>query len=138
MISPLSFGEGRGEVDPLPEIMADRTQVMQLFQNIISNGIKYNESPEPTITIGYQLREADALLSIADNGIGIPADYRERAFQIFQRVPTAKAYQGSGIGLAICKKIVDGMGGTIAIDDHEGGGTVFYITLPLAVICGLL
>ena len=119
----------------LPEIMADRTQIMQLFQNIISNGIKYNESVEPTISIGFQVRETDALLSIADNGIGIPPDYREKAFQIFQRVPTAKAYQGSGIGLAICKKIVDGLGGNIAIDDHDGGGTVFYITIPLGLIC---
>ena len=121
---------------PLPDIMADRTQVMQLFQNIIGNGIKYNENPQPTITIDYQVRDADALLSIADNGIGIPADYREKAFQIFQRVPTAKQYQGTGIGLAICKKIVDGLGGTIAIDDNTGGGTVFYITMPLAVLAG--
>jgi signal transduction histidine kinase len=118
----------------LPDIMADRTQIMQLFQNIISNGIKYNESTEPTITISFEKRDTDALLSIADNGIGIPPEYRERAFQIFQRVPTAKAYQGSGIGLAICKKIVDGLGGHISIDDAPGGGTVFYITMPLAVI----
>lgn len=133
-ISSLSFGEGQGE-DTLPDLMADRTQIMQLFQNIISNGIKYNESPTPTITISYTKRETDALLSIADNGIGIPPDYREKAFQIFQRVPTAKAYQGTGLGLAICKKIVDGLGGIIAIDDAPGGGTVFYITLPLAVVC---
>jgi len=118
----------------LPAIMADHTQVLQLFQNIIGNGIKYNENPEPAITIGWQIRDADALLTIADNGIGIPEDYRERAFQLFQRVPTARQYQGTGIGLAICKKIVDGMGGTIAIDDREGGGTAFNITLPLSLV----
>ena len=118
----------------LPAIMADRTQIMQLCQNIIGNGIKYNENEQPTITIDYQVMGAEALLSIADNGIGIPAAYRERAFQIFQRVPTQKQYQGTGIGLAICKKIVDGLGGTISIDDNPTGGTVFYITVPTSII----
>jgi signal transduction histidine kinase len=124
----------RIEADPLPAIMADRTQKLQLFQNVIGNGIKYNESPEPLITISYRQGPTDALLSIADNGIGIPAEYRERAFQIFQRLPTAKQYQGTGIGLAICKKIVDGLGGTITISDREGGGTVFVISLPLTMV----
>ena len=119
----------------LPNIMADRTQVMQLFQNIIGNGIKYNESSSPTITISYAAGASESLLSIADNGIGIPAEYRERAFQIFQRVPTAKQYQGSGIGLAICKKIVDGMGGSISIDDNPTGGSVFLITIPTTIVC---
>ena len=120
----------------MPLIMADRTQVMQLFQNIIGNGIKYNESPAPTITIGYSKGDKEATLSIADNGIGIPPEYREKAFQIFKRLPTAKQYQGSGIGLAICKKIVDGLGGSIAIDDADGGGTVFEISVPVGVVCG--
>lgn len=118
----------------LPTIKADRTQIMQLLQNIIGNGIKYNESERPTITISYEVQEGTAHLRIADNGIGIPEEYRERAFQIFQRVPTARSYQGSGIGLAICRKIVDGMGGTIAIEDHDSGGTVFHITLPMSIL----
>jgi|GEM_PF-805978 len=118
----------------LPTITADKTQVIQLFQNIISNGIKYNESPQPTISIDYQTDATSAILSIADNGIGIPEEYRERAFQIFQRVPTARQYQGSGIGLAICRKIADGLGGSITIADHEGGGTVFSISIPLSII----
>ena len=122
--------------EPLPTIMADRTQIMQLFQNIIGNGIKYNESPTPTITIGYEVQGTSAILSIADNGIGIPEEYRERAFQIFQRVPTARQYQGSGIGLAICRKIVDSLDGSISITDREGGGTVFHITLPVSLIVG--
>jgi signal transduction histidine kinase len=119
----------------LPTLNADRTQLMQLFQNIISNGIKYNENEAPTITIDYEQRDKDGILSIADNGIGIAPEYREKAFQIFQRLPTAKQYQGSGIGLAICKKIVDGLGGTIAIEDNPTGGTVFYITVPVSLIC---
>lgn len=126
---------GRITAPPLPAIKADRTQMAQLLQNIIGNGIKYNESRSPTITISYQHRDGQLLLSIADNGIGIPAEYRERAFQIFQRLPAARQYSGSGIGLAICKKIVDGLGGTIQIDDHKGGGTVFHISIPDSLLC---
>ena len=126
---------GRIAAPALPVIKADRTQVAQLLQNIIGNGIKYNESKSPTINISYQHKDGQLLLSIADNGIGIPAEYRERAFQIFQRLPTARQYSGSGIGLAICKKIVDGLGGSIHIDDHKGGGTVFNISIPDSLLC---
>jgi len=76
--------------DGLPTITADRTQMLQLFQNIIGNGIKYNESEQPTVEITHEIKGSEILITIADNGIGIPADYREKAFQIFQRVPTAK------------------------------------------------
>ena len=131
----LSEKNAQINIPELPALMADRTQLTQLFQNIIGNGIKYNESDSPTITISYQLLGPNALLSIADNGIGIPVEHRERAFQIFQRLPTARQYQGSGIGLAICKKIVDGMGGTIAIADRPGGGTIFNISLPQTLLC---
>jgi signal transduction histidine kinase len=118
----------------LPVITADRSQIMQLFQNIIGNGIKYNENPAPLITIGFTQADTTGILSIADNGIGIPAEYREKAFQIFKRVPTEKKYEGSGIGLAICKKIVDGLGGEIGIEDNPSGGTVFQITIPISLI----
>ncbi len=114
----------------LPEIMADRTQVLQLFQNIIGNGIKYNESAQPVIRIKYAHGKEYFEISIADNGIGIPESYRERVFQIFQRLHTKKEYSGSGIGLAICKKIVDGMGGIISIHHNPSGGTIFKIALP--------
>jgi signal transduction histidine kinase len=114
----------------LPEIMADRTQILQLFQNIIGNGIKYNESARPGITIEYTPGKENFEISIADNGIGIPDTYRERVFQIFQRLHTAKEYSGSGIGLAICKKIVDSMGGNISIHHNPIGGTIFKIVLP--------
>ncbi len=114
--------------DELPVIKADRTQMLQLFQNIIGNGIKYNESAEPAIQIKHHVEGSEFSISIADNGIGIPVESREKAFQIFQRVPTAKKYSGSGIGLAICKKIVDSMGGKIWVEDNPGGGTVFHIS----------
>lgn len=118
----------------LPAITADRTMVLQLVQNIVSNGIKYNESAQPTITIRSQKKNGLLVLTIADNGIGIPQHLREKAFQIFNRLPTKKEYSGSGIGLAICKKIVDSMEGNIAISDNAGGGTVFTISLPDSVV----
>ena len=114
----------------LPKITADRTMILQLFQNIISNGIKYNESAIPTIKLKWRKLPATFEITIADNGIGIPDNLREKVFQIFQRLPTKKEYSGSGIGLAICKKIVDSMEGTISITNGPGGGTAFVISLP--------
>lgn len=102
--------------------------MLQLFQNIIGNGMKYNESEKPSVIIRHKLQDKELHITIADNGIGIPAESRERAFHIFQRVPTAKKYSGTGIGLAICKKIVDNMGGKIWIEDNPAGGTVFNIS----------
>ena len=115
-------------MDDLPAVMADRTQMLQLFQNIIGNGMKYNESDHPIIEIRHEVKGKEIHISIADNGIGIPPDFREKAFQIFQRVPTAKKYSGSGIGLAICKKIVDSMNGKIWLEDNPGGGTIFCMS----------
>lgn len=114
--------------EELPSIKADRTQMLQLFQNIIGNGMKYNESETPTIVVKHNINGHQLHITVADNGIGIPAEMREKAFQIFQRVATAKKYAGSGIGLAICKKIVDSMGGKIWVEDNPGGGTVFNIS----------
>lgn len=114
----------------LPEIKADRTMLLQLFQNIIANGIKYNENATPTVRINCQYFERDFCICIADNGIGVPESYRAKVFEIFQRVETVKKYSGSGIGLAICKKIVDSMNGKISISESALGGTCFNITLP--------
>jgi signal transduction histidine kinase len=114
----------------LPEILADRTQMLQLFQNIIGNGIKYNENCRPVIRVKFTKRREEVEVSIGDNGIGIPEHQREKAFQIFQRLHTERQYTGSGIGLSICKKIVEGMGGKIRIDDNPTGGTIFRMTFP--------
>ena len=92
--------------------------------------MKYNESGKPTIKVKCVKRRNELELSICDNGIGIPPHLREKAFQIFQRLHTTKSYTGSGIGLAICKKIVESMNGKISIDDNPIGGTVFKIVLP--------
>ncbi len=119
--------------DDLPELMADRTMMLQLLQNIIGNGIKYNENPAPLIQVKHKLLRNTIEISIQDNGIGIPANLREKAFQLFQRLHTQKAYTGSGIGLAICKKIVESMAGHIQIEDNPSGGSIFRMTFPLSV-----
>jgi light-regulated signal transduction histidine kinase (bacteriophytochrome) len=111
----------------LPEMKADRTQIVQLLQNLISNGLKYNESASPIIRVKHTQMSEGFEISIADNGIGIPEEYRERVFDIFRRLPTAKAYSGTGIGLSICKKIVDSMNGKINIVNNPSGGTIFKL-----------
>ncbi|MBP6732478.1 MAG: HAMP domain-containing histidine kinase, partial [Chitinophagales bacterium] len=80
-------------------------------------------------------RASEVEFVIADNGIGIPEAYREKVFQIFQRIATTQKYSGSGIGLTICKKIVDSMDGKISIENNPGGGSIFRITLPAKVVC---
>ena len=119
----------------LPMVKADRTQMLQLFQNIIANGIKYNENLQPAINIDCVESKEEIKISISDNGIGIPEQYREKVFQLFQRIKTAKEYSGTGLGLAICKKIVDGMNGSIQVEDNPTGGTIFKISLPLSILC---
>ncbi|HLP51954.1 MAG TPA: ATP-binding protein [Chitinophagales bacterium] len=118
----------------LPEMIADRTQMLQLLQNIIGNGIKYNENTQPIVTIKSVMKNGELEITIADNGIGIPESSRDKVFQIFHRVQTEKQYAGSGVGLTICKKIVDSLNGHIAIESNQAGGTTFKITLPSSVL----
>jgi PAS domain S-box-containing protein len=117
--------------DSLPTIAGDPTELVRLFQNLLSNAIKYR-SPDrlPSVEIGWHNRVNDYLIWVKDNGIGIaPAD-RERAFLIFQRLVPEDAYDGTGIGLAICKKIILRHGGKIWIESILGKGSVFFMTFP--------
>jgi signal transduction histidine kinase len=118
----------------LPAIIADRTQMLQLFQNLIANGLKYNRSPSPEIRIKFVDRVEHIEILVSDNGIGIPGHLREEVFQIFRRLQQQSNVPGSGIGLAICKKIVESMDGRIRIEDRPGGGTVFKIILPKGIL----
>jgi signal transduction histidine kinase len=117
----------------MPTIRADKTQIMQLFQNLICNGIKYNESIQPRVNINCRSEGQAVKLSVKDNGIGIPAEYRDKVFNMFQRLPNAQKNSGTGIGLTICKKIVEGMKGKISIAENITGGTIFNIYLPLSL-----
>ena len=118
--------------DPLPEIIAEGEQITSLFQNLVSNAIKYHKPDvTPIIHIGVQKEGNNWQFSVADNGIGIEEKYAERIFKIFQRLHTRDEYPGTGIGLAVCKRIVDRHGGKIWIKSTLGEGTTFYFTIPV-------
>ncbi|MDX2100647.1 MAG: ATP-binding protein [Leptolyngbyaceae cyanobacterium bins.59] len=118
--------------DPMPTIVADNTQLMQLFQNLIGNAIKFQKKQEPPcIHIGVQRQEDAWLFSVQDNGIGFDPQFADRIFVIFQRLHTRDEYPGSGMGLAICKKIVECHRGRIWVESELGKGATFYFTIPV-------
>lgn len=117
--------------DPLPTLMADSTQMVQLLQNLIGNAIKFRDANRaPIIHIGIKQQDKEWLFSVQDNGIGFDPRYRDRIFLIFQRLHNKTKYQGTGIGLSICKKIVERHGGKIWVESEAGHSTTFYFTLP--------
>ncbi|MTI57918.1 sensor histidine kinase [Geosporobacter ferrireducens] len=116
--------------DSLPEIYGDETQMIQLLQNLISNGIKFNSHDKPKINISAMKRKAYWVFRIEDNGIGIPYHHQKRIFSIFQRLHTREEYEGTGIGLSICKKIVERHGGQIWLESEVNEGTTFYFSIP--------
>lgn len=117
--------------DRLPKTVGDRLQLVQLFQNLISNAIKFrSESRKLEIKITGKKQGTEIILAVSDNGIGIEADQHDRIFQIFQRLHTREEYEGSGIGLAICKRIVERHGGRIWLESEPELGSAFYFTLP--------
>ena len=115
----------------LPTVEASHTQIVQLLQNLIGNAIKFRGERAPVITLsGEKQGDGMALFTVADNGIGIAAEHMELVFVIFQRLHTRGEYSGNGVGLAICKKIVEQHGGRIWAESRVGVGTTFRFTLP--------
>ncbi|MBV9468719.1 MAG: hypothetical protein JOZ57_05695, partial [Abitibacteriaceae bacterium] len=115
--------------DELPQIYGDSGQLTRLFQNLVSNALKFRGDQPPEIHIGVE-RQPDAWqFSVRDNGVGIDPQYFERIFIIFQRLHTRTEYPGTGIGLAICKKIVERHGGQIRVESEPGKGSAFYFTI---------
>jgi PAS domain S-box-containing protein len=123
---------GRIEHADLPVVLADATQLRQLFQNLLANAIKFHGERTPAVHITAQLDGNMWTFAVRDNGIGIEPQYLDRVFVLFQRLHTRAEYPGTGIGLSICKKIVERHGGRIWIESVPGEGTTFRFTLPKA------
>ena len=119
------------KVTELPTVLANYNYMVELFQNLISNAIKYSRTTDPTLEISCMRSDNFYYFSFCDNGIGIEPDYREKVFDIFQRLHSRNEYSGTGIGLTICKKIVEHLHGKIWIEDGKAGGTCCKFTLPV-------
>jgi signal transduction histidine kinase len=123
--------------DPLPTVMADATQLVQLFQNLIGNAVKFRSEQPPCVHVSasetFEVSKPSKVwrFSVQDNGIGIDPEYHERIFMIFQRLHTREEYPGTGIGLAVCKKIVERHGGRIWVESQPRKGSTFYFTIPM-------
>jgi len=124
--------EAKGTItyEKMPSIVADERQMTQLFQNIIGNALKFHGKDAPRIEVSAAMKENDWIFSVRDNGIGIDPKYEDRIFEIFQRLHAHEEYSGTGIGLAIAKKIVERHDGHIWVDSEPGVGSTFYFTIP--------
>jgi len=128
----LAIEENKATVtrDALPQVKGDTVQLTQIFQNLIGNALKFHGPEPPRIHVSAQLKNEEWLFSVRDNGIGIdPRDF-ERIFVIFQRLHTRQEYPGTGMGLAICKRIIERHGGRMWVESQSGKGSVFFFTLP--------
>jgi len=124
--------ESKGTVtyDEMPTIVADELQMTQLFQNLIGNALKFHGEESPKVNISAIRNENDWIISVRDNGIGVDLRYKDRIFELFQRLHTREEYPGTGIGLTIAKKIVQRHGGQIWVDSEPGRGTTFSFSIP--------
>jgi light-regulated signal transduction histidine kinase (bacteriophytochrome) len=119
--------------DPLPAVWANYVLITHVFQNLIGNAIKFRKEAPPKITVRAETSGADCLFSISDNGIGIAPGDAENIFVVFQRLHARTEYPGNGIGLAICKKIIERYGGKIWVEGVVGQGSNFKFMLPAAL-----
>lgn len=118
--------------DPLPTVMGDAIQLEQLFQNLLGNAIKYRGTEAPLVNVAVRRVNQDWQFAIKDRGIGFDMKYAQEIFEPFRRLHGRKEYQGTGIGLAICRRIVEGHRGKIWAESRPGDGSTFYFTLPVS------
>lgn len=118
------------EIGTLPPVVADQTQLAQVFQNLVGNAIKFNRTGDPRVVVAARMAGRMVEFMVEDNGIGISPEFAERVFVIFQRLNTRSEFPGTGIGLAVCRRIVDRHGGRIWFEAAPQGGTRFLFTLP--------
>jgi PAS domain S-box-containing protein len=116
--------------DPMPTVVADGRQLAQLFQNLVGNAIKFQGEEPPRVHVSAELRDGEWRFSVQDNGIGIDPEYRDKIFGIFERLHPREEYPGTGVGLAICEKIVHRHGGRIWVESQPGAGAMFRFTIP--------
>ena len=118
-------------IDPLATVKGDKTQLMQVFQNLIANAIKFCKEPPPKIYISAKQEENSLSIAVTDKGIGIDPKNFERVFQIFQRLHARQEYEGTGTGLAVCKRIMERHNGTISVQSEPGKGSTFTLKFPV-------
>jgi light-regulated signal transduction histidine kinase (bacteriophytochrome) len=116
--------------ESLPTLIADASQVQQLLEQLIDNALKFRNGGRPTVHIGAEQQAGEWVFFVRDNGIGISPDYSDGIFDIFQRLHGRSAYPGTGMGLAICKRIVERRGGRLWVESTPGSGSTFYFTMP--------
>lgn len=126
--------DGKIHFSPLPEIESDFTMIKQLFQNLIENGLKYNHGPHKLVSVQYLEKETEIYFIIKDNGIGMEEAYFDKIFEMFQRLHNKNEYQGTGIGLAVCKKIIRQLEGKIWVTSKLNEGSIFHITFPKTIL----
>jgi light-regulated signal transduction histidine kinase (bacteriophytochrome) len=126
--------EAKGEIvcDKLPTIFGDESQLVQLFYNLLNNGIKFHGAAAPSIRVSSYKDKKDWIISIADNGIGFDTENSEKIFVMFERLEQS-SFPGNGIGLALCKKIMENHSGSIWAESNKKGGSVFFIRFPANV-----
>jgi signal transduction histidine kinase len=122
-------------VGPLPVIAANESHLIQVFSNLLGNAIKYRSNATPEVRIWAERQEKDWLFAVADNGIGLDMRYAEEIFGMLRRLHTADTYEGTGIGLTLCKAVIQGYGGRIWVESALGKGSTFFFTVPTTAVC---